>query len=329
MNKKQFGWVIGLVLLLIVLIYIAGYWGDKRTNGTKKFNVGIFQIARHPVLDMIPLGFREILDLKFPGQIHYETMIPEGDPGKIEQMAKMFATQKYDLVFVIGTNCAQSLAKKTATIPIVLGAATDPLTSGLIDDWERPGRNVTGTSDLSPVGIQLDRIRELIPEVKRIGAVYNPSEDNSKSLMERLKIECSKRNLVPVLVTVSSQNEMKQTVVSLKGKVDTLYAPTDATVQTAFDVLIKTATELKLPVFNCDEGTVKKGALFSVGFNYLDIGKTSGEMAAKILKGEAKPETMPIQFVGQNALFYNQKQIDFFGFKVPASWIRDGKRIDH
>ena len=325
-KNTRYGLVLGLVVLLIGLIYLS--YNFRNTEQEKKiFQVGIFQIVRHPVLDTVPQGFREALDARMPEKIEYKTLIPEGDPGKIEQMATIFTTQNYDLVFVVGTNCAQSLAKKTSTIPIVLGAATDPQEAGLVDSWEKPGRNITGTSDLSPVDNQIDRMLELLPKASRIGVIYNPSEDNSKAIISRFKAECQKRGLTPVLATISSQNEMKQTVVSLLGRVDILYAPTDATVQTAFDVMIKTANEIKMPVFNCDEGTAQKGALFSVGFNYKDIGYTSGEMAAQILQGTALPENMPIQLVNKTSLYFNPKQIKAFGLTVPSEWRNLGNEV--
>jgi len=326
-KNARYGLVLGLIILLIGGIYLSYNWkapSPKTSEQPKTYRVGIFQIVRHPVLDTVPEGFREALDARISEPIEYKTLVPEGDPGKIEQMATVFTTENFDLVFVVGTNCAQSLAKKTSTIPIVLGAATDPVEAGLADSWDKPGKNITGTSDLSPVGIQLDRLRELLPDATRIGVIYNPSEDNSKAIISRFEAECKKRGLTPIMATIASQNEMKQTVVSLVGKVDALYAPTDATVQTAFDVLIKTANEIKLPVFNCDEGTAQKGAIFSVGFNYKDIGYTSGEMAAKILKGTAQPADMPIQLVSNTSLFYNTKQIEAFDLDVPAEWHNSG-----
>jgi putative ABC transport system substrate-binding protein len=329
-HNARYGLVIGLVVLLIGAIYLSYNWrtpGSEPGQQQRTYRVGIFQIVRHPVLDTAPEGFREALAARISEPIEYKTMVPEGDPGKIEQMATIFATENYDLVFVVGTNCAQSLAKKTSTLPIVLGAATDPQAAGLVDSWEKPGGNITGTSDLSPVGAQLDRLRELLPQATRIGVIYNPSEDNSQAIIARFEAECLKRGLTPVPATIASQNEMKQTVVSLVGKIDALYAPTDATVQTAFDVLIKTANEINLPVFNCDEGTARKGALFSVGFNYKDIGYTSGEMAAEILQGKARPADMPIRLVEKTTLYFNPEQIRVFGLETPAEWQKLGTAV--
>lgn len=328
MKNQKIAVVVLLLIVLVALIYLVNYVQDDTGTSKDHFKVGIFQVVRHPVLDTLPEGFREVMDAQFPGQINYETRVADGDAGKIEQMATYFATQGFDLVFVIGTNCAQSLASKSSTIPIVLGAATDPVGAGLAESWERPGGNITGTSDLSPVDIQLERLREIMPEARRIGIVFNPSEDNSQLIVSRFKDQCKKQNLQPISVTVSSQNEMRQTVVSLVGKIDALYAPTDATVQSAFEVLINVANELKIPVFNCDRGTVEAGALFSVGFNYIDIGRTSGQMAARILKGSDKPAVMPIQLAGNSNLYYNTTQVQVFGLTIPVAWEQIGKAVN-
>ena len=272
-------------------------------------------------------SFQESLASRLPGKVRFDVKIPEGDASKTEQMAQAFATGDYDLVFVIGTNQAQSLAKKTTTVPIVLGGATDPEAAGLVGSWAKPGGNITGTSDLSPVAAQLDCLRELLPKAKRIGIIYNPSEDNSKIILAHFNRQCAQKNLTLVAVTISNQNEIQPTLVVLVGKVDALYVPTDATVQSAFPALIKVANELRLPVFNCNKGTVRQGALFSVGFNYADLGTTSAEMAAAILEGKEKPAEMPIRLAGKSTLYFNPEQIRNFGLTVPERWRQEGTEV--
>jgi len=323
---KKGKWILGIafVAVLVGLIYLIN---TMRQTPEETYRVGIFQVVRHPVLDSMAKSFQDSLDAKYPGKVQFDVKVPEGDAGKTEQMAQSFASGDYDLVFVIGTNLAQSLAKKTQTIPIVLGGATDPQAAGLVDSWEKPGRNITGTRDLSPVALQLDRLRELLPQAKRIGIIYNPSEDNSKIILAHFTRECEQRGLMPVSVTISTPNDIQQTLVSLVGKIDALYAPTDATVQSAFPALIKVANEVKIPVFNCDEGTAQKGAIFSVGFNYEDLGRTSADMAVAILDGKSKPQDMPIRLVGTSTLYYNAKQIQALGLSVPESWTQEGVKV--
>ncbi|MBC2714960.1 MAG: ABC transporter substrate-binding protein [Desulfobacteraceae bacterium] len=329
---KWIGGIVVIVLLVAGIIFFGLYKTPpsgihSETSSDRIYKVGIFEVVRHPVLDAMADSFRAHLDQSLSGRVQFITMVPEGDASKTEQMAQKFATEGYDLVFVIGTNLAQSLAKKTSTLPIVLGAATDPVSTGLVESWERPGRNITGTSDLSPVDAQLDRLGEIMPNANRIGIIYNPSEDNSGIIVARFKKECQKRGLTTVSTTISGQNEIKQTLVSLIGKIDALYAPTDATVQSAFPLLIKTTNELKIPVFNCDEGTVKKGAIFSVGFDYEALGRISAEMAADIFQNNKSPSDMPIRLADEFQLFYNEIQILKFNLELPASWKQDGKRV--
>jgi putative ABC transport system substrate-binding protein len=327
-NVTQGKWFVGLLLVvaLVGAVFVLNQRSEIRPDHT--YEVGVFQVVRHPALDSMTKAFCDDLSARYAGKIQFDTKIPEGDAGKTEQMAQAFATGRYDLVFVVGTNLAQSLAKKTTTIPIVLGAATDPQSAGLVDTWDKPGRNVTGTSDLSPIGAQLDRLKELMPQVKQVGIIYNASEDNSRIIFERFKTACAQRNLNLIPKTISSPNEVEQTVVALSGKVDALYAPTDATVQTAFPMLIKAANEVRIPVFSCDQGTVQKGAIFSVGFDYADLGHTAAEMAMEILDGKAKPESMPIRLVGKSSLYYSETQLKSYGLSVPESWTKDGKRVD-
>ena len=324
---KNVKWIIGIgvIALLVVIAVVLNSYSISYPN--KTFKIGVFQVVRHPVLDAMAESFQSGLSKNLAGHVQFETMVPEGDAVKTEQMAQKFATEGYDLVFVIGTNPAQSLEKKNKTMPIVLGAVTDPAAAGLVSSWEHPGTNVTGTSDLSPVGAQLDRLSQILPKANRVGIIFNPAEDNSNIIVAKFKTECEKRNLTVVTATISNQNEIKQTLVSLVGKIDVLYAPTDATVQSAFPLLIKTANELKLPVFSCDEGTAKAGAIFSVGFDYNVLGQISAEMATQILKGKKSPADMPIRMADEFQLFYNSIQIKNLGLSLPASWAQAGKQV--
>ena len=332
---KHRKWILGLVVIALLVAGILvlnlnntpATGGNSKTPQEKTFKVGVFEVVRHPVLDLMAESFQTHLEKSLSGKVEFVTMVPEGDASKTEQMAQKFATEQYDLVFVIGTNLAQSLAKKTSTMPIVLGAATDPETAGLVESWEHPGGNITGTSDLSPVEAQLDRLDQILPEAKRIGIIYNPAEDNSSIIVARFKSACEKRGLTPVTATISSQNEIRQNLVSLVGKIDALYAPTDATLQSAFPLLIGIADELRISVFNCDEGTAQKGAIFSVGFDYAALGRISAEMAGEILLGKRTPSEMSIRLADEFQLFYNGGQIRKLGLNVPASWKQEGKQV--
>jgi putative ABC transport system substrate-binding protein len=321
---KSTRWLIAGVLIAAVVVAIVLTQSHRGGGATGDYRIGVLQVVRHPVLDAMATEFQTELKSKLP-KAKFETFVADGDATKTEQMAEKLATGRYDLIYVIGTNQAQSLAKKTSTVPIVLGAATDPEAAGLVASWEKPGKNITGTSDLSPVGSQLDRLAQILPQAKRIGIIYNPGEDNSAIIVKRFKAECEKRHLRPVPATITDQNQIRQSAISLVGKADVIYAPTDATLQSAFPVLIKTADEVKIPVFSCDEGTAKKGAIFSVGFSYTDLGRIAADMSAEILLRKSSPSAMPIRLADK--LFYNEAQITKLGLTLPAVWKTEGKLV--
>lgn len=174
---------------------------------------------------------------------------------------------------------------------------------------------------------QLDRLEEILPQARRIGIMYNPSEDNAGIIVDRFKAESTERGLTPVTATIANPNEIRQTLVALSGRIDALYAPTDATLQSGFPALIRTANELGIPVFSVDQGTASQGAIFSVGFDYTSLGRISGQMAAEILKEGKSPATMPIRLADEFQLFYNPEQIQKLGLEVPASWPAEGKKV--
>ena len=324
--KKKLIILGGVAAVLLVLLYLSlSFNQSEKTIESDK--IAVFQVVRHPVLDAMAQSFENELKRISSMPIVFTAFVADGDAVKTEQMAQQIATSDYRLAFVIGTGQAQSLARKNKSLPIVLGGATDPVKAKLVQSWEQPGANVTGTSDLSPVGTQLDRLLEIHPSVHNIGIIYNPLEDNSKAITERFKTECQKRGLIAVAATVSNQNEIKQTFISLIGKIDALYAPTDATIQQAFSVLSKLGNELKIPIFNCDKGTVENGAIFSVGFSYEELGRVSAQMAEQILSGKSSPDTMAIRFADQSTLFYNPNQINFFGLTLPENWKNEGEQV--
>lgn len=332
---KSSKWFLGVLVIVALVVGVFLFSQDKTPSSIlksqvttqKPYKVGIFEVVRHPVLDGMVQAFETNLTAKLSRPVEFVSMIPDGDASKIEQMAQKFATEGYDLVYVVGTNLALSLAKKTTAIPIVLGAATDPVSAGLIASWEKPGNNITGTSDLSPVVSQLDRLAQILPRASRIGIIYNPSEDNSSIIVKRFTMECAKRGLAPVTATITNPNDIRQTLVALYGKIDALYAPTDATLQSGFSVLIKTATELKIPIFSVDQGTASQGAIFSVGFDYTGLGRVSAQMATDILQGGQSPANMPIRLADEFQLFFNVKQIHMLGLKVPKTWSREGRQV--
>ena len=212
--------------------------------------------------------------------------------------ASVFTVEDFDrndLILAIATPACQAVAGATADIPIVGTAITDYAASGLVADNDAPGGNVTGTSDLTPVEEQFDLLRKLLPNAKRVAVLYCTAESNSSVQAGMAHDAASARNLDAEDYTVSSSNEIQQVVESMIGKVDVIYAPTDNTIAAGMQTVAMVATENKLPIICGESGMVGNGGLATYGIDYGKLGRKAGEMAVRILNGEAKPAEMPIE----------------------------------
>lgn len=263
-------------------------------SGKGKYNVGVIQLTEHVALDAANKGFcdglkEEGIDAKIDQQN------AQGDQSACDTIASKFVNDKKDLVLAIATPAAQAIAGKTEDIPICITAVTDPAEAGLVDSNDKPGTNVTGTSDLTPIKEQISLLKQLIPDCKTVGILYNSAEDNSLFQAEIAKKEIEANSMTYKVYTVSNSNEIQTVVESMVGKVDAIYIPTDNMIAAGMSTVSMVATENKIPCIVGESGMVDNGGLATYGIDYYNLGKKTAKMAAKILKGEASPEDMPIE----------------------------------
>lgn len=265
-------------------------------SGKGKYNVGVIQLTEHVALDAANKGFcdglkEEGIDAKIDQQN------AQGDQSACDTIASKFVNDKKDLVLAIATPAAQAIAGKTEDIPICITAVTDPAEAGLVDSNDKPGTNVTGTSDLTPIKEQISLLKQLIPDCKTVGILYNSAEDNSLFQAEIAKKEIEANSMTYKVYTVSNSNEIQTVVESMVGKVDAIYIPTDNMIAAGMSTVSMVATENKIPCIVGESGMVDNGGLATYGIDYYNLGKKTAKMAAKILKGEASPEDMPIEYL--------------------------------
>lgn len=264
-----------------------------------KTKVGIIQLAEHPALDATYEGFLKALEDEGFGEdvISIDYKNASGDQANCETIADKLVSDGNDLIFAIATPAAQAAAQKTADIPIVLSAVTDPASSGLVKDNEKPGTNVTGTSDLTPISEQIDLLTQLMPEAKNIAIMYCNAEDNSVFQANLAKEAAEAAGLEYIEATVTDSNQIQQVTESLIGKVDAIYIPTDNLLAEGMASVAAVANENNLPCIVGESGMVSNGGLATYGIDYYNLGYMAGKQAAKILKGDAKPEDMAIEYL--------------------------------
>jgi putative tryptophan/tyrosine transport system substrate-binding protein len=278
------------VTLMVGAAVLTGCSKSTEANVAKdKVKIGISQIVEFAALDDNRRGFLKALEdngYKQGVNLDVDYQNAQGDMATVQTISKQFASQKKDLIFAIATPSAQGAYNATKKIPVMISAVTDPVAAGIVKALEKTETNVSGTSDYLPADKQLDLIKMFVPKTKRIGVLYNTSEINSEVQVNQLKEYAQKNNYEVVPVGITSTNEVNQAISSLLGKIDVLYVPTDNLVVSAMPIIVQKTLEKKIPVIASESGSVEAGALATQGIDYYKLGYKTGEMAAKVLKGE-------------------------------------------
>lgn len=324
-----------ILTLLMVVLMVIGVGGCAKkadtasTQKVEKVKVGIIQIVEHPALDAARKGFLDALADK--GYVDGKNLTvdyqnAQGDQGNLQTIARKFVQDNCNLVLAIATPSAVTMANETNKIPILITAVTDPVSAKLVKSNEKPETNVSGTSDMNPVADQLKLIKDIIPTAKKVGIIYNSSEVNSQVQVAVADKAAPGLGLELTKVTVTASSEVMQAAQSLVGRVDAIYVPTDNMVVSSLAAVLKVAEQNKIPVFAAESNSVESGALATVGIDYYQLGRMTGEMALRVIKGE-KPQDMAIQQQQGTDLILNLKAAQNMGVTVPESIIAKAKKV--
>ncbi len=282
--------------------------------------IGITQIVDHPALNAVRDGFIDAMAEYgyIEGKnISYDRQNAQGDITVAKTIAQKFISEKVDLILSIATPTSQAVVNSTTEIPIVFSAVTDPIGAGLVKNLDNSGNNVTGISDLTPVGKQFQLIKKIFPNAKNVGTLYNAAEANSVLTNELAKKACKELGLKLIEATVSTTSDVFLSTQSLVGKVDAIYVSTDNTVVSALDAVIQITNANDIPLILADPTTLEKGALIALGFNYYQHGQQTAPIVVKILEG-TKPSDIPVEFAKNVELWVNMKTAIEIHVDVPS-----------
>ena len=302
----------------------AGCSGSSDTSGSGEdsYTIGISQFAEHGSLDNCREGF--LKGLENEGIVEGENLTVEyqnaaADMGTASQISDAFVSDKVDLICAIATPTAQSAynVAMDTDIPVVYTAVTDPVAAELADEDGNPVGNVTGTSDELPIKEQLEMIRQMLPEAETVGIMYTTSEANSISALETYKELAGDYGFEIVESGISSTADISLAADDLISKVDCITNLTDNTVVASLPTILEKANEKGIPVFGSEIEQVRIGCLAAEGLDYVALGEQTGEMAAKILKGEAQASDMAYETITEPGFYVNTKVAENLGVTVP------------
>lgn len=301
-------------------------------NAEGSYTIGIGQFAEHGSLDNCREGF--LAGLAEEGiqegknlSVLFENA--QADGGTASQIATSFAAKNVDLICGIATPMAQSaysVAMKS-DIPVIFTAVTDPVAAQLANPDGSAVGEITGTSDKLPVEKQLEMIRAILPEAKTIGILYTTSEVNSESAIAEYKAAAPDYGFTIVESGISASADIPLAADSLLEKVDCITNLTDNTVVASLPVILDKAAKKNIPVFGSEIEQVRIGCLAAMGLDYVDLGRQTGRMAAKILKGEAKASEMNFEVIEEAAFYGNSKVAETLGLSFPEELTASAKEM--
>ncbi|MCP1574676.1 ABC transporter substrate-binding protein [Herbaspirillum rubrisubalbicans] len=292
-------------------------------------SVAVTAIVEHPALDAIRDGVKD--ELKEEGfdagkNLKWEYQSAQGNTGTAAQIARKFIGDKPDVIVAIATPSAQAVVAATKSIPVVYSGVTDPVAAQLVKDWKPSGTNVTGVSDLLELDKQVDLIKRVVPKAKRVGMVYNPGEANSAVVVKALKELLAKSNMTLVEAAAPRSVDVGSAAKSLIGKVDVIYTNTDNNVVSAYEALVKVGDDAKIPLVASDTDSVKRGAIAALGVNYYDLGRQTGKVVGRILKGE-KPGDIASATSSKLELFVNTAAAQKQGVTLAPELVNSAKTV--
>lgn len=296
-------------------------------NKDEQIKVGILQLVTHTALGAAKDGFIQGLkDAGFEDGKNIKIILknPEGDTPTMNQMAEELV-RTCDIVLAIATPAAtavQTAAETTGrNIPILFTAVTDAVKVQLVESNEKPGGRITGTSDMNPVADQIDLIKELLPDAKKFGILYNISEENSNVQAELAKEEARKQGLEVIIKTATDAQSLPAVTQQLiNDGVEAIFLPTDNLIASNMPAVVEKCEAAKVPTICGEGGMVSNGGTLTYGIDYFNLGKQTAAMAVKIFDGK-KPSELPVetQDAKESEFAINLESLRKMGIEVPKS----------
>lgn len=320
-------------IFFTAMLFVFSTSSFAQEKGKKMVRIGVTQIVSHPALDSDAKGFEKALaDAGFKEGVNvtYDRQNAQGEMANAQTIAQKFLDAKVDLIHSIATPTSQAVVKTVKTIPVVFSSVTDPVDAGLVPKTSAPGSksgtNVTGVSDRWPVTLQFEMYVKLVPKAKKWGTIYNAGDANSLVHIKEMREAAKKLGVELIEATISNSAETLQAAQSLAAKVQAINITSDNTAVSAFEAIVKTCNEKKIPLFAGDVDSVARGAVAAYGLDYFLIGESAGKKAVQILKGK-KPGEIPWGPAERFSLVISEKAAKAQGVSIPADLRKKADKV--
>lgn len=313
-------------ILLVAGISTAAAAGGSESDTVR---VGIAQFVTHPALDAVRQGMIDELTERGWDDIEYDVQNASADISTARQIAAKFQSDRVDIAVGIATPVAQALKAGLDDIPIVYTAITDPVSAGLAASLTVGEPGITGVSHRTPVQQQIAFMAEL-RNIETLGHIYSAGESNAVFLAEQTRAAAAALGIEFVDQTIVNPSEVRAAAQSIIDRVDAIYVSTDNQVVSALSALSEVATEAGVPILSADPASALDNEVFVAwGFDWYAIGRTTGELVDRILRGE-DPGTIPTVLADdadEMEMVLNLDVAERLGIDVPADLVQSAQTV--
>ncbi len=286
----------------------------------ESYTVGICQLVEHAALDAATQGFEDALTAEFGENVTFDFQNAQNDSATCATIANGFVSAGVDLIMANATPALQAAQAATNQIPILGTSVTEyGVALGLSDFTGVVGGNVSGTSDLAPLDQQAEMITEWLPEAKKVGLLYCSAEANSQYQVDEVQKALEEKGVTATQYAFSDSNDLASVCQKAADENDAVYVPTDNTCAANTGIIDGICRPAKKPVFAGEEGICSGCGVATLSISYYDLGYTTGEMAVKVLTGEADISTLPIEYTTVTKK-YNKTICEDLGLTVPEGY---------
>ena len=309
-----------IIALALVALLALGLFGCAQPKA-ETYTVGICQLVQHEALDAATKGFKDALTEALGDKVTFDEQNAAGDSNTCATIVNNFVSKDVDLILANATASLQAAANATVTIPILGTAITEyGVALGLKDYTGTVGGNISGTSDLADLTAQAEMFNEWLPDAKTIGLLYCSAEPNSAYQVAKVKETLTAQGKTVQDYPFSDSNDLAAVCQTACQNCDALYIPTDNTAASSTGIIDSICRLAKVPIIAGEKDTCAGCGIASLTIDYYDLGYATGEMAVKVLKGEANISEMPVQYAPKMARVYNGRICADLGLTAPEGY---------
>lgn len=314
--------LIAVICIALLLLSMTACEGKKQ-----QYTIGICQIQPHAALDAATKGFKDAV-IKALGEdsVKFLEKNAAGEFTNCGTIMDGFVAEDVDLILANATAPLQAASSATGDIPILGTSITDYATALNISDWNGTvGGNISGTTDLAPLDEQAQMILDLFPDAKKVGLLYCSAEPNSVYQITQVQTYLEGKGITCERYAFNDANDLNAVAETACSGSDVVYIPTDNTAATYAEAIGNVAVAAKCPIVCGEANTCAKCGVATLSIDYYDLGYVTGEMAVKILKGEADIATMAIQSAPKFTKMYNKEICEALGIEIPEGYVAIGE----